>query len=328
MGYEPLAGKMLTLSPVIANGAGVLAHDADNQQQLVRLCQNRHDFDVCNWVMPAEDHHLRCLSCRLNRTIPNLSSPVNLQRWRALEQAKRRLIYGLLALGLPVLSQWDDADGLLFDFLEDARSDAELDEGYVTTGHAGGVITINVLEADDVTRESMRAQMNEVYRTLLGHFRHESGHYYWTLLIAQDAECLTQFRTLFGDDAQDYGAALARYYATGPTPGWRDHYISAYASAHPMEDWAETWAHYLHMAETLETAVMQGMLGAHGDNFDLMLSHWMDLTLTLNQLNRSMGLPDAYPFLIPAAASRKLAFVHELLLRRQRDPVHPCAASH
>ena len=306
----------------------IMAQDANGAAVPVRLCQNRLDYDVCNWVMPADDMHDRCLACRLNRVIPNLTHLDNMHRWRALEQAKKRLVYTLLALHLPVESQWDKADGLLFDFLEDTRSDVELDEGFVTTGHAGGVITINVLEADAVSRESMRAQMNEVYRTLLGHFRHESGHYYWTLLIAPDPVCLNLFRQLFGDETRDYQAALTQYYTQGPLPGWRDQYISAYASVHPMEDWAETWAHYLHMIDTLETAVEQGMIESCEGDFPRMISGWMDLTLALNQLNRSMGLPDAYPFLIPALASRKLAFIHELMIKRYANPAHPCAAFH
>src|SRR6202011_5238904 len=39
---------------------------------------------------------------------------------------------------------------------------------------------------------------------------------------------------------------------------WRPH-VTPYASAHPWEDFAETWAHYFHMVDTLETATAFGL---------------------------------------------------------------------
>lgn len=284
------------------------------EHKTYRNCRNHIGYGVCNWLVDKADFHERCIACRLNRTIPNLSDPSNLKRWKALEQAKHRLVYSLLRLGLPVISQWDDPDnGLLFDFLEDTRNDREINEGYMVTGHSSGVITINVLEADDVLRESMRTSMNESYRTLLGHFRHESGHYYWRHLFETNTDALNKFRILFGSESLDYQAALNKYYASGAQSDWWDVFISAYASSHPMEDWAETWAHYLHMTDTLETAVSIGTIEPPGNDFGSMMSAWMALTIKLNQLNRSMGLPDAYPFVIPEKAREKLSFVHQLL---------------
>ena len=127
------------------------------------------------------------------------------------------------------------------------------------TGHLNGVVTINVSEADDAERERRRAGLAEPYRTLLGHMRHEVGHYYWKRLVTGDADRLARFRELFGDDRDDYAAALTRHYQSGPPQDWQDRFVSAYASAHAWEDWAETWAHYLHMTDTIEIAATCGV---------------------------------------------------------------------
>jgi hypothetical protein len=247
-----------------------------------------------------------CLSCQLTRTIPD--QPENLLRWQRLEAAKRRLVYTLLALDLP-------RDGLTFDFLVPQADQP------VLTGHARGVITINATEADDEARELARVNLNEPYRTLLGHFRHESGHYYFDQLVAPDPH---EFRHLFGDERQDYAEALQRHHENGPPPDWLEQgFISAYASSHPWEDWAETWAHYLHMVDTLETADAFGLkvqrLQAEAGQqtaFHRLLEGWVPLTLALNSLNRSMGLQDLYPFVLSQAAIDKLRFVHQRIVER------------
>src|SRR5262249_50270393 len=155
--------------------------------------------------------------------------------------AKRRLVYTLLALNLPLVSRQEDREsGLSFEFLADPADPAA---PRVMTGHAGGVITVNVAEADDAERERRRLQMNEPYRPLLGAFRHEIGHYYWDRLIRGSAR-LAAFRETFGDERADYAEALDRHHAGGPPGDWQDRFVSAYASSHPWEDWAETWAHY------------------------------------------------------------------------------------
>lgn len=307
LGFDPQRLRMRTIRRISSD----LWQDQDGDNY--RTCRNGWEFDVCNWLIPQYDEHERCLSCRLNRAIPNLDKPDNKRRWRALEEAKRRLVFSLLSLQLPVISQWDDPrDGLLFDFLEDNPLPGEVAEGFVTTGHRGGVITINVAEADSAQRELIRTSLNEPYRTLLGHFRHESAHYFWPRLF-QTPEQLSAFRALFGDETEEYSFALQNYYQSGPWLGWQDRYISAYASSHPFEDWAETWAHYLHIVDTLETAVSWEVIPIAHDNFDLCMSEWLALTVKLNQLNRSMGLPDAYPFVIPAAAREKLRFVADTI---------------
>ena len=303
--YDPVQRRMLPLTPgaVPRNPAGT-------------LCRNGMDHGVCNWTVsePGEDW---CLSCRLNQTIPNLNDADRLHWWKQLEYAKRRLIYGLLQLGLPVAGKRESAAGLAFRFIEDQRSNPDVREEQVYTGYADGVVTINVAEADIVRREIERRHSGEQYRTLLGHFRHESGHYYFELLVNSDTR-RERFRSLFGDERQDYAEALERYYAAPPA---RDpEYISAYAQSHPVEDWAEVWAHYLHMSDTLETAAFHGLpQGAgHFDSLDDLLRKWSQLTMLLNSLNRSMGLEDAYPFVLAGATLRKLRFVHELLCPSSR----------
>ncbi len=295
-----------------------------------RLCKN-YPEGVCNWAMPATEPDELCPSCRLTRVIPNLSKPANHLAWAKLETAKRRMIYTLLGLGLePVPKAAQPEAGLAFEFLEDA---APGDASRVLTGHDNGVITVNIAEADDVEREKQRARQHEPYRTLLGHFRHEIGHYYWDRLIA-GTEHLARFRELFGDERADYQQALQRHYSEGPTPNWELSFISAYATMHPWEDWAESWAHFLHMVDALETASAAGLslkpkradeptlpeppdpLHTHGERFDKMIAAWLPLTYILNNLSRGLGLPDSYPFVLPAPAITKLRFIHQVITER------------
>lgn len=294
-------------------------------ERQVRFCVNAQ-HEACNWLVPVDENEDFCIACRHNRTIPDLSVPGNVERWRRLESAKRRLFYTLLRLDLPLSRRPDDPNGLAFDFLADAPQGAPA-ASPVLTGHDNGLITIAIAEADDAERESRRRDMGEPYRTLLGHFRHEVGHYYWTVLIENDAS-LEAFRMVFGDERQDYGAALARHYAEGAPADWQEHFVSSYASAHPWEDWAETWAHYLHMVDTLETANAFGMrvrpriergpelstaidFDPHDvEDLHTLVEAWLPLTFAVNSLNRSMGQPDLYPFVLAPAVIGKLAFVH------------------
>ena len=269
--------------------------------------------------------------------IPNLSKPGTRELWAQLEAAKRRLVYSLLCMKLPVLSKAEDSErGLAFDFLADPEPGTP-GAAPVRTGHLNGVITINVAEADDAEREKRRLQLHEPYRTLLGHFRHEIGHYYWERLI-QGTDWINGFRRLFGDEQQDYGQMLTRHHEQGAPANWPDSFVSAYASAHPWEDWAETWAHYLHITDTLETASRCGLslqprrsnepewkpemadVGFWPLSFDQMVERWFPLTYVLNNLNRCMGLQDAYPFVLATPVLNKLRFIHEVV-RGQKAPV-------
>jgi hypothetical protein len=292
-----------------------------------RKCGNYAREGVCNWMVRPEDTSPLCVSCRLNETIPNLAHPNNRSYWAKLEVAKRRLVYSILRLGLPLKSRAEDpTGGLAFAFLAPAP-----DGPRVMTGHTGGLITINVAEADDVEREQMRMEMHEAYRTLLGHFRHEIGHYYFDTLV-RDTSWHARFRRLFGDETRDYGTSLDAYYKTGAPPDWQSRFISVYASSHPLEDWAETWGHYLHIVDTIETARAFGIgrseEGAHlidahlfgGANrgrvsadFMRLLRDWVWLTLATNAINRSLGMADASPFVLNAGVAEKLGLVHELV---------------
>jgi hypothetical protein len=293
-----------------------------------RLCANFDQVSVCNWVVSADDPEGLCRSCRLTRVIPDLSSERNRIGWFRLEVAKRRTLYTLLGLGLPIdPKHGDGGSGLAFEFLEDSRvGDAQR----VLTGHDNGVITINVAEADDVHREKERTLQKEPYRTLLGHFRHEIGHYYWDQLIANGPK-LEAFRALFGDEQADYQQALERHYGEGPPPFWERSFISAYATMHPWEDWAESWAHYLHMVDALETAGAAGLalrpkrsdeprmqpppdpLNPRHRDFEAMIESWLSLTYVLNNLSRGLGLPDSYPFVLSNPAIDKLKFIHDVI---------------
>ena len=277
-----------------------------------RPCRNLDEIG-CNWACDSGDPSGACRSCRLTELIPDLAIPGTREALRRLEAAKRRLLFSLAKLALPL-------HGLSFAFL---RDEAAVGKPKILTGHHEGRITINLAEADDPQRERIRVDLGESYRTLLGHFRHEIGHYYWNVLI-RDAGVFDDFRKVFGDERADYAEAGRRHYSFGPPPDWPASFISAYASMHPWEDFAETWAHYLHMTDTLETArahdlglkpkpaartVRLGQLDP--ESFDQLIGAWLPLTVTLNELSRSMGLPDAYPFVLPAAAIAKLRWVHE-----------------
>ncbi|HXK20491.1 MAG TPA: putative zinc-binding metallopeptidase, partial [Polyangiaceae bacterium] len=186
----------------------------------------------------------------------------------------------------------------------------------VLTGHASGVITLNIREADEVAREQIRQRLDERYRTLLGHFRHESGHFYWDELLRDSAE-LDEFRRLFGDERADYAEALAKHYAGGAPPDWQASFVSSYAASHPWEDFAETWAHYLHISDSLETASSFESIGvaAAPRDFDQLVRAWVRLSLALNSINRSMGLPDTYPFVLSGPSIEKLRFVDAVVRR-------------
>lgn len=329
LAYLPDIGDMTALAPEGDGRWRSLAPACNGRHY--RLCDNYAGPGVCNWALPVDAPHTLCPACRLTRVLPNLKQPGNLEAWRKLEVAKRRLVHNLVALNLPLRSHLDDAQtGLAFDFLSDDGHTP--DGGAVLTGHQDGLITINIAEADDLERERRRLAMHEPYRTVLGHFRHEVGHYYWELFKV-DTAWLGAFRQRFGDERQDYAAALQRHYDQGPVADWALQYVTSYASTHPWEDWAETWAHYMHMTDSLDTAAACGfslrpsrsdepsMAVPRGDAitrrpFDLLIEDWLALIYALNNLNRSMGLADGYPFVLAAPAIDKLRFVHETVLQR------------
>ena len=314
------------LSPANQNLSGERFPSVTLHHQYFKPCKNYSVYQVCNWVVPADNPHEYCESCQLTHVLPNLNSEENLLYWRRLEQAKRRFLYLTQQMNLMPRPKRDDSDryGLRFEFL--IPSEDEI----VMTGHANGVITLNAIEADVVYRETTRVNMGENYRTLLGHFRHESGHYYLDIMKYLHPELTDEFRSFFGDERRDYVQALDHHYNHGAPPNWQEQFISTYATAHPWEDWAETWAHYLHMMETLETAYYGGLvvigngraikgmqftespIGAQ--DFENTLQNWITLTFNLNALNRSMGLDDAYPFTLSEPVKNKLRFIHKHVL--------------
>ena len=322
LGFIEDAGELSAFEPwpdgswrALAPGVGEVRY---------RQCHNYAVEHVCNRMIPLDDPATLCRSCRLTAVIPSLSEARNRALWYQLERAKRRLLYTLNQLELPVVSRDEDPEtGLVFEFLADAEGAPK-----VHTGHDDGLITINIAEADDAHRARVRAQMKEPYRTLLGHFRHEIGHYYFLRLMT-DSPLLDDCRALFGDDREDYGEAMKRHYANGAPDDWQASYISAYATMHPYEDWAETWAHYMHMVDTLETASACGLHLAPPDptepsmtaldvdrvtrSFNDMIARWFPLTYALNSLNRSMGMPDTYPFTLGPPVIEKLRFVHRVI---------------
>ena len=280
----------------------------------------------CNWLAEPGVTNGLCSCCSLTRTRPADDDADGLTAFARTEVAKRRLIFQLDHLGLPTTPRRvDPADGLAFDLL------SSRDEK-VITGHDRGIITIDLAEGNDPHREALRASLGEAYRTLLGHLRHEIGHWYWEVLIEGHAS-LTRFRELFGDETRDYDEALVEHYRTKNVDDWHDDFISDYASSHPWEDWAECFAHYLHMTDTLQTASAFGVDIAGPDlelavardataaispedryaDFDRMVAAWLALTYALNAMNRSMGKEDLYPFVLVPRVIEKLRFIGELV---------------
>jgi hypothetical protein len=331
LGFSADVGDMLTLAPVptsVPDGQvfEVIAGPGDHQPW--RRCANV-GIAACNWVVPADGHALRCASCALTRTRPADGDSEAMAALAIAERAKRRLVFQLFELGLPIVDRAQDPDeGLAFDLLSSRT-------GKITTGHADGVITLDLAESDDAHREAMRHHLQEPYRTLLGHFRHEIGHYYWSVLV-QHSGRLDACRDLFGDDRADYARSLDRHYHDGPPADWKRSYVSAYATMHPWEDWAETFAHILHIRDTIQSAAAFGMVvagpldqdgrrdpervavpmpeavGEHA--FDSLISTWLPLTTALNAVNRSMGNDDLYPFVLAPRVIEKLAFVHQAIV--------------
>jgi hypothetical protein len=328
LAFLPDLGVLGSLEQANPNGASAgqwTSPIAEASGRKYRLCANYQSQDNCNWAIAEHDPEALCRSCRLTTIVPDASDAEQRAAWYKLEIAKRRLVYSLMGLNLPLQTKAEAPDtGLAFEFKTPSTAPGAEP---VLTGHDEGRITINTGEADDSKREQLRNQLHEPYRTLLGHFRHEVGHYYWDRLVA-GTDRLQPFRALFGNEELDYNQALKQHYEHGAPANWQESFVSTYSTSHPWEDWAETWAHYMHMIDALETAEACGLSlkPRRGDeptlanlkttsvpNFDQMIENWFPLTYALNSLNRGLGQSDAYPFVLSSPAIEKLRFVHDTI---------------
>ena len=321
-GYRAEDRKMLTFD--FANETLI----SDREGVEYKFCKNK-EYSVCNWVLEKDSPEEFCSACQLNRTIPKLADADNFENWTHMEIAKHRLIYQLQKIGLSLPNKMDNDDiGLCFDFVSN-KSNPKL-----MTGHANGVVTILIREGNSVLREKARKQLKEPYRTLVGHLRHEVGHYFWDRLIRDNPDTLAEYRTIFGNESQDYGKALETYYKTETPKDWQKEFISQYATSHPWEDWAETWAHYLHIMDMVETGyffkISVNSIADNDDfktsisfdpytieNFDKIVENCVPLSFAVNSMNRAMGIPDIYPFVISPVIIEKLRFIHKLLLTKR-----------
>ena len=308
LGYLPDEGRLVAVRTVTDG-----VERADGTPGRFRACANQL-VARCNWLIPADDPAALCASCRLTSVRPNDSEIDSLEAFADAEAAKRRLLHQLRALGLPV-----DAEHVSFELLSSRGQN-------VITGHDSGVITLDLSESDDAHREFVRQQLGEPYRTVLGHLRHEIGHYYWERLIV-DTDHLDAFRTLFGDERESYEAALERHYSTVADVHWPGTHVSQYATMHPWEDWAETFAHYLHIDAGLATAASIGLTvgepartAGHAawstrEHIEIgpMVQSWLGLTIALNAMARSIGESDLYPFVLSPVVVEKLNFVHRAI---------------
>lgn len=320
-GYRDGDRKMLTFDNLLTRLI------SDREKIEYKYCKNK-EHSVCNWLLEKEDAHDYCHACQLNRTIPNLSDKKNFPKWKNLEVAKHRLIYQLQKIGLDLPSKMVDTDGLCFDFI------AKKNNSKIMTGHDNGVITLLLREADSVFREQTRKDLQEPYRTLIGHLRHEVGHYFWDRLVFNNQEMLSEFRIIFGNEEVNYGDSLQTYYKDGAPYDWQAAFISEYATSHPWEDWAETWAHYLHIMDMVETAhFFRLRVSPKGNSknmktkvtfdpygikdFQSIINTCVPLSFAVNSINRAMGIPDVYPFVITQKVIEKMTFIHELLLPKR-----------
>jgi hypothetical protein len=325
VGHCPNCRRIVTLVPA---EDGTYRCGNDECQAALVKCANYRDHDVCNRCVTVEKaaEQPLCDCCRFNATIPDLSVEGNLQKWYRLEAAKRRLFYDLSELGLPYGTSADGIEPpLTFDFKADVIPKADfwrsLAKEKVYTGHAAGRITINIREADDVEREKLRVDMGEAHRTLIGHFRHEIAHFYWDMLVKGRRE--PEFVAVFGDHNQpSYAEALEAHYQNGPPADWALNYVSAYASMHPWEDFAETWATYLDMVSALDTAAHMGFhepIDPRTAEIEPMVKLYQELGVALNEINRSMGLLDVVPEVIVPPVVEKLRYVHQLVAQGRAE---------
>jgi hypothetical protein len=327
LGYDPASDQLLFLGD-----NATIWRDREGQAHDVVVCANNNDYQICNWLVPADGTMPLCLACRHNRTIPDLTAPEVPERWAKIEAAKRRLFHTLLHLHLPIETEAEaqangTEPGLKFDFLYDPVGE-QTGTVQITTGHENGLITLNLLEADDVQRERMRTSLDEPYRTILGHFRHEVGHYYFARLI-EDTPEVEAFRRLFGDERMSYEEAKSRHYGDNGS-GWSTDYVSAYATMHPWEDFAETFAHLLHIIDALATIQGFGMrmhewpgqeeqpavdFDPYRAETSQLVAEWGPFAFAENAINRSMGQQDLYPFHLSEAIVAKLDYINRLLQR-------------
>jgi len=327
----PVCNRLVTFESTECLHCGSdLGYDPVSREMRVRGAGDSHscanaELVACNWLVRSPDE--LCASCALTRTRPNDGDAAGIGGLAAAEAAKRRLLFELADIGLPIVGWSEAPDGLAFDLLSSEQT-------AVTTGHADGVVTLDLDETDPAHRERMRVRLGEPYRTVLGHLRHEVGHYYQPILVAEGTLAESRCREIFGDERADYQEAMDRYYETGARAGWEQSHVSAYATMHPWEDWAETFAHYLHVRDTLQTAAAYG-LRVDGPTVDAadsaplhstpsdgssnvreMLQAWIPLTYALNAISRSMGALDLYPFILSPEIESKLEFIDGLVRGR------------
>ncbi|MCX8996392.1 putative zinc-binding metallopeptidase [Rhizobiaceae bacterium BDR2-2] len=338
LGFVP---ERLAMHALEQGDDGALRPVNEPQAAPLLMCANAA-ADICNWTVPVGGTDGFCLACRHNRLVPNTDTPQGLDRWRRIGQAQRHLFYSILKLNLPHPTRMEDPQGgLVFDLLEDQIDDNGNTVAAMTL-HDEGRIAIRAAEADDAVRVAAKENMDEPYRTMLGHFRHEVGHFIWNKLV-RDVGRLEECRAVFGDERQDYAAALQYHYENGPPLGWQQTYISSYATTHPWEDFAECFAHYLHIADTLETAHAFGIaIDPRGHEemavevaFDpyratsaaQLVAAWVPLSVAINSIQRSLGEGDIYPFVLTPAVTAKLEYIHQLVQGQANAATLPVQAA-
>ncbi|TWT52364.1 putative zinc-binding metallopeptidase [Allorhodopirellula solitaria] len=277
----------------------------------VHACENQN-FHVCRSYVSDADK--LCQWCQFTAVTPDTSIPQQVSQWATMESAKRRLLLELHRLSLPpYVDNLTESHPLSFLFLADTV-DEQGNEKRIITGHDQGVITINLAEADSVHRERTRVELGEPQRTLIGHMRHEVGHYIdWAWAMQVDPE---GYHALFGDpQAIDYSQAMDHHYQNGAPENWAENHVSAYATMHPWEDFAETANLYLDIMAIATTANDQDR--AHFDlspqaDMPKLVNEILQIVVEASEYNCDLGLAPLLPEQLPPAVIEKLAYVHSL----------------
>jgi hypothetical protein len=328
LGFDPQSDGFLFLADERTTW-----RDIDGGTHDLVVCANNNAYEVCNWLVEQASSTGMCLACRHNKTIPDLTIATVPERWGKIEAAKRRLFHTLIHLRLPIetVVEAPNGEGLRFEFLYDPAAE-NAGRPQVLTGHDGGLITLNIVEADDAQRERIRAGLGEPYRTLLGHFRHEVGHYYWNRLVKGNAEEEARSKAVFGDHDISYDDALKQHYDQGGT-AWTTDFVSSYATMHPWEDFAESFAHLLHLIDALATLRGFGMemtawparelpkvdFDPYTADVRALVDEWVPFSFAQNAISRSLGQPDLYPFHLSDTIVAKFDYIRELLRRGARE---------
>ena len=308
LGYVPAQQAVKVLHPA----AGAVSFSISGDDAEFWRCPN--SARGCNWVLPAGTGDIWCRSCGLTPGRPDETNPDALAAWSTAEAVKRRLVHQLDHLALPIDPRSDATpDGLAFDLVY-------VPGQFGPAGKVDEAVTLDLADADVQDVGAPPRRVHAPFRTLIGNLRHKVGHHYWHRLVGQ-SDHVTPFRRLFGDERADYPAAIEPHQAAVAHHWDASRFVTGRAESHPFEDWAETFAHYLHILDATDTAEAYRLPDGQcemgrpqsspgGGTFAEILRLWRPTAPAVNALAASLGLPAVYPFQLTGVVLQKFEFVH------------------